>query len=87
MQDKNELYTSILDWSSARIDKLYTRAQRSKNPILRRMYHDNAIALEEEYFDWYADNNAGKGVNVLFIPYHRGIKDGSDSKDSRWYDV
>lgn len=79
MKNKNEIYTSILDWSSARIDTLYTRAQRTNQPQLRRLYHDNAIALEEEFFDWYADSNAGKGVNVLFIPYHRGIGDRSDS--------
>lgn len=82
MKDKNELYTSILDWSSARIDRLYTRAKRTDQPVLRRLYHDNAIALEEEFFDWYAEQHTGKGSNVLFIPYHRGIGDLSDSKDS-----
>lgn len=79
MKDKNELYSSILDWASERIDKMYSKAQRTKHPVKRRLYHDDAIALEEEFFEWYAEQHTGEGSNVLFIPYHRGVGDHSDS--------
>lgn len=83
MKDKNELYSSLIDWASERIDKMYSKAQRTKHPVKRRLFHDDAIALEEEFFEWIADHNAGKQSNVLFIPYHYGIEDRSDSNSSR----
>lgn len=85
MYIQNEIFNHIVDWSQKRIDYLSSRSKACKTDKLKKFHHANSIALEEEYFDWYADLNAGKKMNVLFIPYYKGYRgksNRSDSKDS-----
>jgi len=71
--DKENQYNELIDWAGNRIDYLFSRASACKNKHLKAKHRLNAQALEEEFFDWFADRHSNKKQNVLFIPHYKGL--------------
>lgn len=61
MLSKEEQFNRVCDWSIKRLDHMYIRS-----PL-------NALALEEEFFEWYDDRHKNRLTDVLFVPYHESI--------------
>jgi len=63
-------YNNLIDWAGTRIDYLHTRSRVVSATKLKKYHRGNALALEEEFFDWFAAKHSDSRSNVLFIPYH-----------------
>lgn len=61
MSNKEEQLEQLMQWATQRLDDIYTTQPK------------DALALEEEFFDWYNDQHQGNQSNVLFVPYHESI--------------
>jgi len=66
-----EYYYSLIDWAGTRIDYLHSRSLTVSAAKLKKYHSGNALALEEEFFEWFANDNSNKTSNVLFIPYYK----------------
>lgn len=70
---QNDIFNHVLKWSEERVDYLHSRSKACRTAQRKKLHYGNALALEEEYFDWYADTQSGKQFEVLFIPYHKSL--------------
>lgn len=66
-----EQYNNLIDWAGNRIDYLLSRSKACNTPNRKTTHRRNAVALEEEFFDWFAARHSDSKQNVLFIPYHK----------------
>ena len=75
--DKENHYNELINWAGNRIDYLSSRSSACKNKSLKVKHRLNAQALEEEFFDWFAARHSDSKQNVLFVPYHGDLTNGS----------
>jgi len=79
---KKNVVEQTLAWADNRITTLYNVAKHVKHPITKRLYHDNAIALEEEFLEWIHAIHSGISTKALVFRNVNVRQDDSDSKDS-----
>ena len=72
-----EYYHYLIDWAGNRIDYLSGRSRVVSAKKLMKYHQGNANAIEEEFFDWFANSNAGKKSNVLVVPYYDDVENSS----------
>ena len=75
--NKENQYNELIDWAGNRIDYLSSRSRACKTQSLKVKHRLNAQALEEEFFDWFAARHSDSKQNVLFVPYHGDLTNGS----------
>ena len=75
--NKENHYNELIDWAGNRIDYLSSRSRACKTQSLKVKHRLNAQALEEEFFDWFAARHSDSKQNVLFVPYHGDLTNGS----------
>ena len=75
--NKENQYNELIDWAGNRIDYLSSRSSACKTQSLKVKHRLNAQALEEEFFDWFAARHSDSKQNVLFVPYHGDLTNGS----------
>jgi len=75
--NKENHYNELIDWAGNRIDYLSSRSSACKTQSLKVKHRLNAQALEEEFFDWFAARHSDSKQNVLFVPYHGDLTNGS----------
>jgi hypothetical protein len=75
--DKENHYNELINWAGNRIDYLSSRSRACKQTYNKTMNRLNAQALEEEFFDWFAARHSDSKQNVLFVPYHGDLTNGS----------
>jgi ATPase subunit of ABC transporter with duplicated ATPase domains len=75
--NKENHYNELINWAGNRIDYLSSRSSACKNQSLKTKNRLNAQALEEEFFDWFAARHSDSKQNVLFVPYHGDLTNGS----------
>lgn len=72
-----EYYHYLIHWAGNRVDYLSRRSRIVSAKKLKKLHEGNANAIEEEFFDWFANDHSGKKSNVLFVPYFRDVENSS----------